>query len=135
MRNAMIATLLAAMGLSSAAQPAIAGDLTNVKLSCFVDTNANDALTANGCVSMVGNGPDPTTASFVVTGLTPGSYSYVWTDLDTGTTPAGCGNFHACNTPIASDLMGDGLIRMSVLVTDLSTGLSKTVVARARFVG
>lgn len=135
MRTATIATFLLAMGISGAPNTAAAGDLTNAALACYVDTNANDPLTTGLCVSAVGNGPDPTTAHFEVVGLTAGSYSYVWTDVDTGTAPPGCGNASVCNTPIASDLLGDGLVRTSVLVTDLSTGLTKTVTARARFVG
>ena len=127
-------SLVLAMGSTIAPKPALAGDLTNAALACYVDTNAFDQLTTSLCVSLTGNGPDPTIAHFEVVGLTAGSYSFVWKDLETGVAPPGCGNSYVCNTGIASEAAGDGLIRMSVLITDLSTGLTKTVTARARFI-
>jgi hypothetical protein len=127
-------SVLLAMGSTVAPDVAVAGNLTNAALACYVDTAAFDQLTTGLCASVSGNGPDPTIAHFEVVGLTAGSYSFVWKDLDTGVAPPGCGNSFVCNTGIASEAAGDGLVRMSVLITDLGTGLTKTVTARARFI-
>lgn len=130
----VITGLLVFLSLIFAPQKATAGNLNNAALACYVDTYAFDQLSTGLCVSLAGNGPDPTIAHFEVTGLTAGSYSFVWTDLDTGQAPPGCGNAFVCNTGIASESAGDGLVRMSVLITDLATGATKTVTARARFI-
>lgn len=127
------ATLLLAAGIAGHTAPAHAGDLTNGVLNCYVDTNALEVPKPTNCRSSwtPWTASDPTIAVFEVAGLTAGSYSYVWIDLETGGSP-GCSGSQ-CVVPIATDVSGDGLRHLSVTITDLGTGLQKTVTARARY--
>ncbi len=127
------ATALLVVGLAGHAAPAHAGDLTNGVLTCYVDTNAYDVPKPDNCRSSwtPWRAPNPSVAVFEVAGLTAGSYSYVWIDLETGGSP-GCSGSQ-CVVPIATDVSGDGLRHLSVTITDLGTGLQKTVTARARY--
>lgn len=127
------ATLLLATGIAGHTAPAHAGDLTNGVLKCYIDTYALDVLKPNICHAgwTPWSANNPTTALFEVTGLTAGSYSYVWINLETGGA-AGCSG-HQCSVPIATDFSGDGSAHLSVTITDLTSGLQKTVTARANY--
>lgn len=128
------ATLLLAAGMAGHAAPAHAGDLTNGVLACYVNTHAVDVLKPNSCRASwtPWSAHNPTTAYFETTGLSAGNYAFTWVDLETGGN-AGCGNVPACSVWIATDVSGDGLRHLSVTITDLDTGLQKTVTARARY--
>jgi hypothetical protein len=120
--------------LFSHSGPAFAGDVTNAALGCYVDTYAYDQLTTGLCAATTQNAPDPTIAHFEVVGLTTGNYGFLWTDLETGLNP-GCGTSSAiCEVPLASEAWGDGFAKLQVKITDIDTGATKTVSARARFV-
>lgn len=125
----------AALSLSGLA-PARAGDLSGAQLECYVDTIAFDVPQAGWCQSVwtPGIASNPSGAYFNVTGLPAGNYSYVWTDLETGRAPSGCGNSPGwCGVPIATETRGDGEARMRVVVTDLATGAQRTLDATAYF--
>jgi hypothetical protein len=129
---ALLSTAL--IGISDP-KPAHAGNVTNAVLACYVDTFAFDNYTNNICSSIwtPSSANDPTLAVFEVFGLTAGSYTFTWTNLETGTTPAGCGNSAFCTISIGTDVSGDGISRASVLIRDNATGATKTVSARARY--
>jgi hypothetical protein len=116
------------------ARPAEAGNVTNAVLACYVDTYAFDVFTNNLCSAVwtPSSASNPTTATFEVFGLTAGSYTFTWTDLETGLNP-GCGSTSSCTVGIATDVSGDGAARLSVLIRDTATGATKTVSARARY--
>ncbi|MCD9033699.1 hypothetical protein LDO32_18465 [Luteimonas sp. Y-2-2-4F] len=134
-RISILAGLVLAASAAATPEKAAAADLTNAVLECYVDTYAFDVPTPNYCVSWwtPGSANNPTLALFEVTGLPAGSYSFAWTDLDTGSPPPGCGNVQYCSTGIATDTSGDGSVRLSVLVTDLTTGLTRTLTAEAYY--
>ncbi len=131
--SAIASALLLAAGIVGHVAPAHAGDLTNGVLTCYVDTHALDIPRPNLCISgwKPWTANNPSIAVFEVAGLTAGSYSYMWIDLETGGSP-GCSGSQ-CVVPIATDVSGDGLRHLSVTITDLSTGLQKTVTARAYY--
>ncbi|MDH5824543.1 hypothetical protein QFW77_16335 [Luteimonas sp. RD2P54] len=118
-----------------APQQAVAGDLTNAVLECYVDTYAFDQPTANYCISTwtPWTADNPSVAHFEVVQLPAGNYSFAWKDRDTGAPPPGCGNTQFCSTGIATDVSGDGLVRMEVRITDHATGSSRTITADAHY--
>ncbi|SDZ12791.1 hypothetical protein SAMN04487939_11721 [Lysobacter sp. yr284] len=122
----------AALSLAAVA-PARAGDLSGAQLTCYVDTFAFDVPQAQWCHSTwtPGTATNPSVAMFEVTGLAAGSYSFAWTDLETGQAPAGCGNAQYCIVPIATETRGDGEARARVVVTDTATGAQRSLDATA----
>jgi len=132
--HAALLSAAAAVALFAGPAPeAKAGDLTNARMQCLVDTFAFDPLTDHYCGSVwtPGTANNPTVAYFTVAGLTAGSYSYQWTNLETGGTP--CGNQSYCTVSIATETRGDGYASLSVKITDLQTGQQKTVIAEAEY--
>lgn len=130
--HAALLSVAAAVALFAGPAPeAKAGDPTNARLQCLVDTYAFDPLTDHYCGSVwtPGTADNPSVAYFTVAGLTAGSYSYQWTDLETGGAP--CGNQSYCTVSIATETRGDGYAALSVKITDTQTGAHKTVVAEA----
>lgn len=132
--HAALLSAAAAVALFAGPAPeAKAGDVSNAKLQCLVDTYAFDPLTDAFCYSTWAPGlaDNPTVAYFAVAGLTPGNYSYHWTDLETGGTP--CGNESYCIVSIETETRGDGYAALSVKITDTQTGAHKTVTAQAMY--
>lgn len=111
--------------------PARAADPANAVLTCYIDTNAQDVPKPNICraVWTPWTGGNPTIAVFEVAGLAAGSYAFTWIDLETGGVLP-CSSTQ-CVVSIATDTSGDGLRHLSATITDLGTGLQKTVTARA----
>ncbi|NZA25255.1 hypothetical protein H0E84_02580 [Luteimonas sp. SJ-92] len=132
--SALMAVALAASA-GTVPQQAVAANLTNAVLECFVDTYAFDQATPNYCFATwtPWSGDNPAIAYFEVVQLPAGSYSFAWKDRDTGAPPPGCGNTQVCSTWIATDYSGDGLVRMEVTITDHATGATRTVTADARY--
>ena len=122
--------LLAAVLLTGHAQPARAGDVSNARVDCYVDTYAYDVPTAADCYSVwtPGTANNPSVAVFTVAGLPAGSYSYQWRNLETGATI--CGNQAYCLVSIATETRGDGYTAASVTVTDTQTGAQKASTAQ-----
>lgn len=116
-------------------QAAYAGDVTNAVLACYVDTNALEQFTNNRCRSVwtPSTGSDPTDAVFQVFGTTAGSYSYTWTDLETGQNPGCSSTSSQCVVSIGTDVSGDGIAQLQVVVRDTATNATKTVTATARY--
>lgn len=128
--SAVSAALLALAGLSHA-PVARAGDVSNAQLACIVDTYAWDYEGIGECTSFwtPSTATNPTTASFWVVGLPAGSYTYYWTDMNTGQVGV-CGtNSGSCNRSLR---VGQSkTLRLTVI--DNATGASKTVFATAYF--
>lgn len=126
---------IVAAGSISYSAPARAGDLSAAALSCTVITRRTAPMRAQFCGANwtpdLGNAR--TTARFMVTGATAGNYGYVWLNLETNLAPTGCGNLGACTVPIATDTLGDGEAHLQVTVTDLDTGVVRTLDARAMY--
>ena len=124
------AALLALASLGAPA-PAHAGDVSNAQLGCFVDTNAWDSSTIGECTSFwtPWTASNPSVAVYEVSGLTPGSYTFYWTDLSTG-------QVGVCATSSSSCLRSIRVGRsksVRVTVIDNQTGASKTLVATAYY--
>jgi hypothetical protein len=121
---------LAATGLGAPA-PALAGDVSNAQLGCYVDTYAYDYPTIGECWGFwtPSTATNPSTAVFEVSGLTAGSYTFYWTDLTTG-------QVGVCGT---SDVWCFRSIRVGrsktvrVTVVDNATNASKTMTATAYY--
>lgn len=131
----LVATMIVGSAISMGyASPAKAGDLTNARLACYVDTYAYDQLSNDYCASAwtPSTAKNPTTAHFEVTGLAPGTYSFSWLNLETGGSQA-CGNSSHCNKSIATETRGDGEASLQVTITDTTTGASKSVSAVAEY--
>jgi len=126
-------TLLAAALLAGHAEPARAGDVSNARLDCYVDTYAFDVPTPGECYSVwtPGTANNPSVAVFSVAGLPAGSYAYQWRNLENGSTP--CGNQSYCLVSIATETRGDGEASLSVTVTDTQTGAQKVATAYAYY--
>ena len=131
-----VSILLLATGFSGYVAPAYAGDVSNAKLGCYVDTYAYDQLTTDYCASAwtPNTANNPTIASFEVVGLAAGSYSYAWTDLKTGRTGVCASSNRTCTRSIRIIGGADGTASMSVVITDTQTGATKTVSAYAEFI-
>lgn len=131
----VLAAIALAVSAGAAPREVAAGNLAGATLACYVDTYAFDQLTPYFCYAgwTPSTASNPTVAYFEVVNLSAGSYTFSWKDLDTGTTPPGCGNTQFCSTGIATDVSGDGLVRMSVKITDNATGLSTTATAEAQY--
>lgn len=125
--------LLLAAGLFGHSETAQAGNVSNAELTCYVDTYAFDYPSVGYCGSVwtPGSATNPSVAVFEVTGLPPGYYAYSWTNLEGGGN--NCGNSNSCLVPIATETYGDGYAAMAVTVTDLQTGVQKTVYAEATY--
>ena len=118
------AALLALASLGAPA-PAHAGDVSNAQLGCFVDTNAWDSSTIGECTSFwtPWTASNPSVAVYEVSGLTPGSYTFYWTDLGPGQIGTCPTTDSACIRPIRV-----GFSRtVRLVVVDNQTGASKTL--------
>lgn len=133
-KKVMGSVVIAAGLFGAPSAPAVAGDLSNGALACYVDTYRFDELRNGSCFASwtPSTASNPTIAHFEVVGLSPGNYSYTWKDLETNGDP-GCGNYRACQVPIATDTSGDGSASLQVVIRDNVTGATKTVSARARY--
>jgi hypothetical protein len=132
--NAFVAAgLLLASGLFGHTAPAYAGNVYAAQLGCFVDTYAFDYTQIGSCGAAwtPGSASNPSVAFFEVVGLPAGSYTYVWTNLETGGN-AGCSG-STCLVPIATETQGDGYAALAVTITDLSNGAQNTVSADASY--
>ena len=125
--------LLLASGLFGHVAPVHAGDVSNAQLTCFVDTYAFDYPRAGSCSAgwTPGSASNPSVAVFEVSGLAPGSYSFAWTDLETGSNV--CDNSSVCFIQIATETYGDGYAALALTVTDNASGTQNTVVADASY--
>lgn len=114
------------------AAPAHAGDLSNAQLACYVDTYAYDQTAVEYCVSAwtPSTATNPSTAYFEVVGLPAGSYTYAWTNLDTGQ----AGVCSSGNVWCTRSIRVNRTASMSVTITDTATGATKTVMATAEFI-
>jgi hypothetical protein len=130
----LAAAILLASGSFGYAQPAQAGNVSAAQLGCYVDTFALDPLLIGACGAAwtPSTANNPTRAYFQIVGLSAGSYSCVWRNLETGGIVACSGA--TCSLPIATETRGDGYAAMSVTITDLSTGASKIVSASAEYI-
>ena len=131
MKTENIANIAAAIIISSSAlfvtPTALAGDVVNASLACYVDTKAFDQLTADYCASGWKPGENnPTIAYFEVMGLPAGNYSYAWN--------SSCGTGGFCNKSIRKDTSGGVPINLSVTVRDNDSGAVKTVSATAEYI-
>jgi hypothetical protein len=134
MRSALF-TLVSSAALALAsllpAHEAQAGNVSGAQLSCYVDTYAYDIAEIGECYGVwtPSTATNPSQAVFQVVGLTAGSYTFYWTDLNTG-------QVGVCPTGNISCLRS---IRVGqsksvrVTVVDNATGASKTVSATAYF--
>lgn len=134
MRFAMCSLIPAAMAAVLALAPASearAGDLTNARLGCYVDTYAYDYTQPDECFGVwVPNGADnPSVAVFEVIGLTPGNYSFHWSDLATGQSGVCSSAYPACVRTIYTNQSQ----HLQVTIYDHATGASKTVSAYAQY--
>ena len=137
MKSVFSAALLIGFGSIAPPQAVYAGNVTNASLACLVETNALEQYRSPTCRSYYrgpGYGTDPTIASFKVQGLTAGSYSFTWVDLETGQAPNCSSSQATCTVPIGTDVYGDGYAELAVTIRDLSTGATKTVSARAFYI-
>lgn len=124
-----VATLAAAASLTPA--PAVAGDVSNAQLGCYVDTYAFDYPSVGECWGFwtPSTATNPSTAVFEVTGLAAGSYTFYWTDLTTG-------QVGVCSTSSASCFRSIRVSRsktIRVTVIDNATNISKTMTATAYY--
>ncbi len=129
--SALSAVVLGVAALGQSA-PAHAGDVSNAQLSCYVDTYAFDYPSIGECVGVwtPSTATNPSKAVFQVVGLTPGSYTYYWTDMSTGQVGV-CGtNSISCLRSIRVNQFKT----VRVTVIDNATGASKTVSATAEFI-
>ena len=127
-----VGALISALTVGHSA-PALAGDMSNAVVTCYVDTFAVDVPEAFTCFSTwkPGKATNPTSAYFQVVGLGQGNYSYAWLDVETNTVPANCGNQSLCRKSIATETRNDGEATLRVTITDLDTGESKSAQATA----
>lgn len=124
-------TLLLVAGVFAPAGAANAGDVSNAQLGCYVDTYAYDYPTIGECYGAWTpySATNPSTAVFEVSGLTPGSYSFYWTDLNTGQSGVcGTGDLWCFRT-----IYVNGSKTLQVTVVDNQTNASKTLVATAYY--
>lgn len=106
-----------------------AGDVSNASLACYVDTTAFDQLTSGYCAGGWRPGqPNPTIAHFEVLGLTPGSYTYSWSNSQCSSAS------YWCNRSIKKDTSGGQPVSLTVTIYDNATGASKTVSATAEYI-
>ena len=130
--QSVAAALLLAAGLFGHSETARAGDVSNAELTCFVDTYAYDYSTVGYCESYwtPGTATNPTTAVFEVTGLTAGSYSFAWKNLETGATGVCANNSNSC---LQSINIYNSPSVIEVTVRDTATNATKTLNAYAYF--
>jgi hypothetical protein len=130
------ATLLAAAGFAGHATPALAGDLTNLHLACYVDTYAYDQLSNDSCYSVwtPSTASNPTVAYFKVTGLPTGNYTYTWKNVATGATGICAGTANYCTRTIRIIGAADGVVTLQVTVRDNATGATKSATATATYI-
>ena len=127
----LVASTLLGTALFLPAPAAQAGNVSGAQLSCYVDTFAYDYPEIGECYGVWTpfTATNPSQAVFHVEGLTPGSYTFYWTDLNTG--QAG-----VCPSADISCLRSIGVNQsksVRVTVIDNQTGASKTVTATAYF--
>lgn len=120
----------AAVLFAAPAQEARAGDVSNAQLACYVDTYAFDTPRVGICWSFWTpfTADNPSVAVFEVQGLAAGNYRFSWRNPLTGEGVL-CPGFTFCQVPIG---VGESK-RLQVTITDMDTGASKTVVARANY--
>lgn len=128
--SALSAVVLGTALLGQSA-PAHAGNVSNAQLSCYVDTFAFDYAQIDECYSFwtPGTANNPSQAVFQVVGLTAGSYTFYWTDMNTGQVGVCATNSISC---LRSIRVGQSKT-VRVTVIDNATGASKTVSATAYF--
>ncbi|KRC31225.1 MULTISPECIES: hypothetical protein [unclassified Lysobacter] len=113
--------LLGFLAMSGWAAQAQAEDL---KIACYVDTPAFDQYTEDACASYWFNGPATTSAVFEVFGQDAGvSYTYQWS-------VTGCS---ASNKFCIAQVRANRDKTVSVVVTNNSTGISRTFTAVAEY--
>ncbi len=123
--------LLLVAAASAPVGTARAGDVSNAQLGCYVDTYAFDYPTDGECYGFWTpySATNPSTAVFEVSGLTPGSYTFYWTDLNTGQSGVcGTGDPWCFRT-----IYVNGSKTLQVTVVDNQTNASKTMVATAYY--
>lgn len=128
--SALSAVVLGVAALGQSA-PAQAGNVSNAQLGCYVDTFAYDYATNGECYGVwtPGTANNPSQAVFQVVGLTPGSYTFYWTDMNTGQVGiCPTGNISCLRTIRVGQ---SKTVRVTVI--DNATGASKTVSATAYF--
>jgi len=124
------AAMFAAALFAAPAQEARAGDVSDAQLACYVDTYAFDTPRVAMCWSFwtPSTADNPSVAVYEVQGLAPGNYRFSWRNPLTGEGVI-CPDVTSCQLPI---LVGESK-RLQVTITDMDTGASKTVVARATY--
>ena len=124
------ATLLALTAFGTSPE-VHAGDVSNAQLSCYVDTYAYDYGSIGECYSFwtPWTATNPSQAVFEVVGLTPGSYTFYWTDLSTGQVGVCATGDDTC---LRSIRVGRSK-SVRVTIIDNPTGASKTVAATAYY--
>jgi hypothetical protein len=128
--SALSAVVLGTAMLGQSA-PAQAGNVANAQLSCYVDTYAYDYPEIGECYGVwtPWGASNPSQAVFQVVGLTAGSYTFYWTDLNTGQVGVCASNSISCLRSIRVNQVKS----VRVTVIDNATGASKTVSATAHF--
>ena len=123
--------LLLVGGVFGHTEVAHAGNVSNAQLSCYVDTYAYDYPDIGECYGVwtPGTASNPSQAVFQVVGLTAGSYTFYWTDLNTGQVGVCASSNISCLRSIRVGFSKS----MRVTVVDNQTGASKTVAATAYF--
>lgn len=134
MRSTLL-SLAASAALGAAlllpAPVAHAGDVSNARLGCYVDTYAYDYPELDTCYGVwtPSTAKNPSVAVFQVVGLAAGSYTFYWTDLGTGQTGiCATGNISCLRTIRVGQSKS-----VMVTVIDNATGASKTVTATAYY--
>lgn len=132
----LAAAMLAAAGLTGHAAPARAGDVSNVRLACYVDTYAYDQLSNDSCFSVwkPSTASNPTVAYFKVTGVPAGNYTYTWKNVATGATGICAGTADYCTRAIRIVGASDGVVTLQVTVRDNATGATKSAAATATYI-
>ena len=133
MRNSLLSIAATALLGSAmfAAAPAHAGNVSGAQLSCYVDTYAYDIPEIGACYGVwtPSTATNPSLAVFHVEGLTAGSYTFYWTDLNTGKV----GVCPSADISCLRSIRVNQSKTMRVTVVDNATGASKTVQATAYF--
>jgi len=118
--------IIVATMFGAAATSAVA-DTSALGLGCFVDSPAYDTVTPDYCVA---SHPAPSyTVYFEVLGRSGGGYAYAWSTSGFSIASGCTSSSPHCSVRVGS--RGDWSRTMSVNVTELATGSSKTVTAVA----
>lgn len=120
-----------AASVFGAATPSALADTSALHLGCFVDSPALDVVTSGRCAAR--HAASQYTVYFEVLDRSATGYTFNWRSTGLPIVPtAGC----TSSSPICMGTVrpaGDSSLTTTVVVTEIATGESKTVTARADF--